>query len=257
MVLLCDRSGDGTAILTLNRPEVRNALSAELRDALRDRLSALAAARDVRCVVLQGAGGNFCAGGDIRTMGESDPAQVEARMAAVAATAEALAAFPKPLVASVSGHAAGAGVALACLCDVIVADASARFTLAFLKVGLGPDWGLSFTLPRRIGHAATRRLLLTRASLKAEAGKHLGLVDHLVATGAAEAAALALARDLAMGPPEAMAGVKGLLADLDGLRAALGAEGAHQARRFGAAEHREGVAAFQSKRSPDFSKTGD
>lgn len=257
MVLLCDRPGDGMAILTLNRPEARNALSTQLRDALRDRLSELAAARDVGCVLLQGAGGNFCAGGDIRTMGESDPAQVEARMAAVAATAEALAVFPKPLVAAVSGHAAGAGVALACLCDVIVADASARFAFSFLNVGLGPDWGLSFTLPRRIGPAAAQRLLLTRASLTAEEAGQLGLVDHLVVAGTGLDSALTLARDLAAGPPQAMAGVKGLLADLDGLRAALAAEGAHQARCFGSAEHREGVAAFQSKRAPDFFKGGN
>lgn len=254
MVLLCDRAADGTAVVTLNRPEARNALSAELRDALRGELATLAASPSVRAVVLQGSGGHFCAGGDIRTMDQTDPAEVAARMAAVAETAEALAAFPKPLVAAVSGHAAGAGVALACLCDLVVAETSARFAFSFLKVGLGPDWGLSFTLPRRVGFAAARRLLLTRSSLDGEAALRLGLADEVVAEGAGADRALALARELSAGPSRAMAGVKALFADLDGLRAALAAETAQQCARFGSAEHREGVAAFRGKRAPDFSR---
>ncbi len=256
MPLHCTRPGGAIALLTLDDAKARNALTAEMRTELRESLSALAADRDVRAVVITGAGGNFCAGGDVRTMGETDLDVIGQRMAEVTAAALAVAQFPKPLIAAIAGHAAGAGVSLACLCDVVVAEGGAQFTFSHLKVGLGPDWGLSFTLPRRVGVATARRLILARDTLPASEAHRLGLVDVLTGAGEAEWTALEHARNFAAGPMGGAALIKANFAGLDGLKAALATEGAQQRERFLSAEHREGVAAFRAKRPPDFSKDG-
>lgn len=256
MPLHCTRPGGDIALLTLDDAKARNALTAEMRSQLRETLETLALDRDIRAVVITGAGGNFCAGGDVRTMGETDVQVIDRRMNEVADAALTVAAFPKPLIAAVSGHAAGAGVSLSCLSDMVVADGTAQFTFSHLKVGLGPDWGLSFTLPRRVGVAAARRLILARETLSAAEAHRLGLVDVLAPDGEAEAMALDRARNFALGPPEGAAMVKGNFADLDGLKAALKLEGAQQRERFLTAEHREGVAAFRERRPPNFGKDG-
>lgn len=251
------RPGGPIALLTLDDAKARNALTVEMRTGLRQTLGRLATDPDIHAVVITGAGGNFCAGGDVRTMGETDVNVIDRRMAEVAAAALAVATFPKPLVCAIAGHAAGAGVGLACLCDMVVAEQGAQFTFSHLKVGLGPDWGLSFTLARRVGVAAARRLILARETLAAPEAHRLGLVDVLAGDGEAEATALGHARNFALGPPGGMAVVKGNFAALEGLKAALETEGAQQRDRFLSAEHREGVAAFREKRPPDFSKAGD
>ncbi len=256
MPLHCTRPGGPIALLTLDDAKARNALTADMRSQLRETLETLSADRDVRSVVITGAGGNFCAGGDVRTRGETDVQVIDRRMAEVAAAALTVAAFPKPLICAVSGHAAGAGVSLACLSDLVVADGGAKFTFSHLKVGLGPDWGLSFTLARRVGVATARRLILARETVPAADAHRLGLVDVLAADGEAEATALEHARNFAAGPPEGMALIKRHFAALEGLKAALELEGARQRERFLSAEHREGVAAFRAKRPPDFGKAG-
>ena len=255
MLVECERGSDGVAVLTLNRPEARNALSAQLRDALCASLSELAADGAVRAVVLTGAAGHFCAGGDIRTMGETDPAALRERMRAMVRAASQVGAFPKPLVAAVAGHAAGAGVGLACLCDVVVAEESSTFTLSFLRIGLGPDWGVTHTVARRAGAAVIQRLLLTREPVPGPEALRLGIVDILKPPGGALDAALACARNLASGPPQGIAAVKRLTGDLDALRTALEREAALQLERFLAPEHAEGIAAFRDKRAPDFSRS--
>ena len=254
MTLRWELKDGAVALVTLDCPAARNALSAELRRALLETLERLARDPAVRALVLTGAGGSFCAGGDLKSMGGADPAADAARMDEVARCALALGGFPKPTVAAVAGHAAGAGVGLACLCDVVVAEQTAVFTLSFLRVGLGPDWGLSFTLPRRVGPAAARRLILTRAAVPAPEAHRLSLADQVTEPGAAESAALALAGELAQEPPEGIAQVKALMGDLADLRAALDAETGLQLARFRSAEHREGLAAFREKRPLDFSK---
>jgi 2-(1,2-epoxy-1,2-dihydrophenyl)acetyl-CoA isomerase len=257
MAVRCEKAEGHVAILTLDLPELRNALTAEMRVELRDALSALESDSAVRAVVLTGAGGHFCAGGDVRTMGETDPARIDQRMNDVALTAEAVAAFPKPLVAAVCGHAAGGGIGLACLADVIVAEETAQFTFSFLRLALGPDWGLSHTLAHRVGAAAAKRLILGRGRLDAAEAHRLGLADMLAKPGEALSAAMEAARDLAAGPMTASGAVKRMMSDLDGLRAALKAEAAMQRERFPAWEHQEGAAAFREKRPPDFLKDGD
>lgn len=252
MALQWEKEDGHIAVITLDEPEARNALTAEARAALRTALDALADDPEVDVVVITGAGGNFCAGGDVRTMGETNPRAIASRMAEVAETAEAAAAFPKPLIAAVAGHAAGAGISLACLADIVIAEDSARFTFSFLRLALGPDWGLSFTLPRRVGTTVARSLILTATAIDGEEAHRLGLVDVLTLEGEALQTARATARELAGGPRAAIGAVKGMLSDLDGLRAALAAEAEMQKARFPHAEHQEGAAAFREKRGPDY-----
>lgn len=254
MIVECEHAGDGVAVVTLNRPEARNALSAQLREALCETLADLAADDTVRAVVITGAAGHFCAGGDIRTMGETDPVALRERMDAMVRAASLVGSFPKPLVAAVPGHAAGAGVGLACLCDVVVAEHSSTFTLSFLRIGLGPDWGVTHTVARRAGAAVIQRLLLTREGVPGPEALRLGIVDRLTEPGGALSEAMAQARNLAAGPPQGIAAVKRLTGDADGLRAALEREAALQLERFLSPEHAEGVAAFGDKRPPDFSR---
>ena len=241
------------AVLTLDEPKIRNALTAETRIELRDALESLAADPAIHVLVITGAGGNFCAGGDVRTMGETDISKIDARMNDVAATALAVASFPRPVIAAVAGHAAGAGISLACLCDMVIAEETAQFTFSFLKLALGPDWGLSHTLARRVGAAAAKRLILSRNTIDGNDAYRLGLADISAASGGALSRAVDEARNLSGGPVEAVAAVKTMLAGLDGLRAALDAEAAQQRARFPHSEHQEGAAAFREKRPPKYS----
>lgn len=244
------------ALLTLDEPKVRNALTAETRVELRDALEVLAADTSVHALVVTGAEGNFCAGGDVRTMGETDIAKIDARMNDVAVTALAFAAFPRPVIAAVAGHAAGAGVSLACLCDMVVAEDSAQFTFSFLKIALGPDWGLTRTLARRVGATAAKRLILGRGTIDGAEAFRLGLADIVTPKGGALERAIAEAAALVNGPRAAIAAVKEMLSDLDGLRDALDSEAAQQRARFPHTEHQEGASAFREKRAPDYSEKG-
>ncbi|MBF2761085.1 MAG: enoyl-CoA hydratase/isomerase family protein [Ectothiorhodospiraceae bacterium AqS1] len=242
----------GVSLLTIDRPDARNALSPPIRDALAMSCRSMAQEDGVRAVVLTGAGDHFCAGGDVKTMGGQDRNALEERYAAMARAAEAVILFPKPLIAAVRGHAAGAGVGLACLADVVIADASAKFTLSFLNMGLVPDWGLSHTLPRRVGAAAARRLALTADRLDAFEAHRLGLVDRCVEESDLMNAALAQAKSLAAMAPGAIAAIKAMGEDPQAVREALRNEARNQLERALTGEHREGVAAFREKRAPDF-----
>jgi 2-(1,2-epoxy-1,2-dihydrophenyl)acetyl-CoA isomerase len=253
LIEIADGTESHVAILTLNAAKIRNALTAEMRTALRDALKILAADDTVHALIVTGAEGNFCAGGDVRTMGETDPDKIRARMTEVAETAQAVAAFPKPVIAAVAGHAAGAGVSLACLADIVVAEEDAQFTFSFLRLALGPDWGLSWSLPRRVGATQARGLILARGAIDADEAQHIGLVDHIAEDSALDAA-VALAKEMCNGPREAIASVKTMLSDLAGLRDALDAEMQMQLLRFPAPEHQEGAAAFREKRAPDYTK---
>jgi enoyl-CoA hydratase/carnithine racemase len=256
-LVLREDAGAGVCILTLNRPEARNPLGAELRDEFLALLRQVELDDGVRALVITGAGGHFCSGGDIKTMGNPDPLHHAERMDGMCRAATLIGTFPKPMVAAVAGHAAGAGVSLACLTDVVVAQRNARFTVSFLKIGLGPDYGLSHTLPARIGESAARRMMLTRETMPADEAHRLGLVDRLCEDGEVMAAALEEARRLAEAPVEAARAVKAMMTDAAGLVAALDREARLQRVRFRSGEHREGIAAFKEKRPPRYHSTGD
>ena len=251
MTLRREESEGGVVVLTFDRPEARNALSPEIRTGLGERFEAMAGDEAVRAVVVTGAGGHFCAGGDVKTMG--DPAEMEERVAGMVRIAEILITFPKPLVAAVRGHAAGAGASLACLADVVVAADSAMFTVSFLNVGLVPDWGLTYTLPRRVGPAAARRLALTRERVDADEAHRLGIADVRAPEEDVLSVALDRARSLAASALGGYAALKAMMEDREALRAALKAEARTQLERSKTWEHREGLAAFREKRRPDYS----
>jgi len=254
MTLRREDMDGGITVLTVDRPEARNALSPEIRGLFAEYCTSMAEDDAVRAAVITGAGDHFCAGGDVKTMGSRDPAAMRERYSEMARVAEIVITFPKPLVAAVRGHAAGAGASIACLADVVVADDTAKFTVSFLNVGLVPDWGLTYTLPRRIGWAAARRLALTRERVDAAEGHRLGLVD--VHAGGRDVMEVALeqARTLAASALGGYAAVKAMTEDREALREALRREAETQMERAQTWEHTEGVAAFKEKRRPDYTR---
>ena len=250
MTLRREDQAGGVVVLTIDRPEARNALSPETRSGLADEFETMREDEAVRAVVITGAGEHFCAGGDVKTMGSRDPSAMEERLAEMVRVAEIVITFPKPVVAAVRGHAAGAGASIACLADVVVAGDSAKFTVSFLNIGLVPDWGLTYTLPRRVGRAAARRLALTRERVDADEAHRLGLADVRAPDGEVMAVALERARALAASALGGYATLKAMMEDREALRSALRAEARTQLERFRSWEHREGIAAFREKRPP-------
>ena len=252
MTLRREDQAGGVVVLTIDRPEARNALTPEIRSGLADEFEAMREDEAVRAVVVTGAGEHFCAGGDVKTLGGRDPSAMEERLAEMIRVAEIVITFPKPLVAAVRGHAAGAGASIACLADVVVAGDSAKFTVSFLNIGLVPDWGLTYTLPRRVGRAAARRLALTRERVGADEAHRLGLADVRAPDGEVMAVALERAQALAASAIGGYAALKALMEDREALRSALQAEARTQMERSRTWEHREGVAAFREKRPPSY-----
>lgn len=249
MRVLQAREG-GVLTLTLDYPERRNALALPLREALHDILEAAQGDRAVRAIVLTGANGTFCSGGDISGMEVSDTAAGLERMRRTHRVIRLMVAGRVPIVAAVEGWCVGAGLSLACACDTIVAAEDARFAAGFGKVGLMADLGLPFTLPARIGIARTRQLLLYHTQLAAPQAAEIGLVDRLVPKGTALDAAMELGRFLAAQAPLPIALTRQILAE--GLDRALEEERQFQTACFLSADHAEGKAAFLGKREPRF-----
>jgi 2-(1,2-epoxy-1,2-dihydrophenyl)acetyl-CoA isomerase len=252
--VLRDEPREAVARLTLNRPARRNAIDPPLRSALLDHVAAALADPGVRAIVITGAGGTFCAGGDLASAAtSSDPGAARARMTENHRLVRLFWHSEKPLVAAMEGWAVGAGAGLALLCDTIVAGESARFGFGFLRVGLVPDYALSHTLPRRIGHARAADLLLRAGEMSAADGAEIGLVDVAVMDDVVQEVALDRASLLAQQPPTAFALAKRmLLASSTTIDGALEAEAASQALCFLGPEHDEGKRAFLEKRQPRF-----
>lgn len=247
---------DGIATVTLNRPEARNALNLELRDELEATLHALERDAQVRVLILRGAGEHFCAGGDVKLMRARrvTSAEGQARVEAMNRAVLALARFRTPTIAMVDGVAVGAGCNLALACDIVVAADRARFGEVFARLGLIPDGGGIYHLPRRVGLAKAKELVFTADVLEAAEAERIGLVNRVVPAEDLVTHTLALARRIADGPPRALALAKSLLnrapaLDLD---TALGWEALGQGMMIESEDHREGLAAFFEKRPPRF-----
>lgn len=250
-VLVEDRGA--TRVLTLNRPERRNAIDLVLRRELAEAVEAAMADPAVRAVVLTGAGATFCSGGDISTMARRPPDETLERARAAARVIRAIWDGPTPVIAAVEGAAFGAGVALAAACDRVVAASDAVFSISFTRVGLAGDMGIFASLPARVGPAAARQLLMLPRTLDGTEALGMGLVDALEAPGAALDAALADAEVIADGPPLALGAIKAMLAAWPrDPRAVLDAEIELQTRLFDTADFAEGVAAFAQRRRPSF-----
>lgn len=243
-------------VITLNRPERRNAIDIPLRLELAEALIEADADCAVRVIVLTGAGSTFCSGGDITTMQLMSERDAMDRAQLAQRVIRAIWNSPKPVIAAVEGAAFGAGAALAAACDRVVASESTRFSTTFTNVGLAGDMGTFVSLPRRVGIARARQMLLLPEPMNADEAKACGLVDEVVQTGKALEAALSDAHRLAAGPAQAYGAIKSLLAMAPtmGPEEVLDLEAENQARLFGSDDFAEGVAAFKQKRRPVFSQ---
>ncbi len=249
-------SDEGITTLTLNRPEARNALDLQMREELEATLRELRDDAGVRVLVLRGAGEHFSAGGDVKTMAARRLTATEgqARVRLINQAILALARFPRPTLAMVDGFAVGAGCNLALACDLVIASERARFGQVFARLGLIPDGGGTYFLPRRVGLARAKELAFTAEVIEARKAERLGLVNRVVPTAELETQTFALARRIAQGPPLALALAKELLnrsLSLD-LPSALDWEALGQGLMIASEDHREGLAAFFEKRAPRF-----
>ncbi len=246
---------DGVGTITLDRPDALNSLDATLK---RELLGVLREAdRDgaVRVVILTGAGRAFCAGQDLkeRLVADPTPLDVEVRER-YNPIVLAMRRLPKPIIAAVNGVAAGAGAALAFAADFRIAADGASFVLAFGRIGLAPDSGASWFLPRLVGAAHAAELLYLADPMPAEEALRIGLVSQVVASEALLHHARTLAAKLAQGSPIAIALTKRALdRSLEvGLVEALDHEASLQGIAGRSADHAEGLAAFVEKRAPRF-----
>lgn len=246
---------DAVATITLDRPAALNALTVPMKEALLHALGAVAGDRAVRSVVLTGAGRAFCAGQDLRERQspEAAPLDVELRLR-YNPIIRAMRALDQPIVGAINGVAAGAGASLAFACDIRVAAEEASFLLAFGRIGLVPDSGATWFLPRLVGASKAAELALTTDPLSATDAERSGLVARVVPGAEVVAVATALARRLASLAPAALASTKHALdrawsQDLD---AALDDEAVRQGLAGAGPDHAEGMAAFLEKRTPRF-----
>jgi enoyl-CoA hydratase/carnithine racemase len=245
-----EEHNDAVVVLTMNAPARRNALSLAMRQRLTDRLLALDRDSHVRAIVLTGTGGHFCSGADLSEAAPTDLGEARERMMFNHALVRALVGCSKPIVAAVQGFAAGAGMSLALCCDLVVAGEHARFVASFGNVGLIGDLGLLRILPRRVGEAWARRILLLGEVVEASTAERIGLVN-VVASGAdTRRTALEWAARLATRAPLALAATKALLND--GLETILRRELDTQAALLLTEDFAEGRAAFAAKRQPVF-----
>lgn len=257
-VLILSEIPSGVGVATLNRPEVMNSFTDDMRWELVSTLEAFAADDEVRCIVLTGAGRAFCAGGDIGSMAAlqaaDDTTVLQDRMTVGARAVRLLAEAPKPTIAAVNGPAAGAGMNLALACDMRLGSERAVFSESFVKIGLVPDWGGFSSLPRLVGVAKAMELMMTGDRVDAATAERLGLLNQICAHEAFEEHWRAFAERLASGPAEALAQIKrGVHVGADGsLAEALAHEYQAQTDVFLGADAREGMQAFLEKRPPDF-----
>ncbi|MEO8838545.1 MAG: enoyl-CoA hydratase [Herbaspirillum sp.] len=248
---------DGTLILTLSNPGVRNALHPDMYTAAIEALATAERDDSVRVVVLTGADNFFCSGGNLKRLLENrslDPAVQAASIDQLNGWTEALRACPKPVIAAVEGAAAGAGFSLALACDLIVAGNSAKFVMAYVNVSLTPDGGGSWFLARALPRQLASEIMLEGKPILAPRLHAAGLINRLVADGSALDAALTWADELAQLSPYAMERIKALIDD---------AQNNSLTQQFDAEKHsfvaslhhrhgHEGISAFLEKRKPHY-----
>ena len=252
---------DSIATLTFNRPEARNALSLELRAMLRDALQAIEYDPAVRCVVLQGAGDNFMAGGDVKSMAtklDQPSAKLRAefmnRIHDLHPIMYTMRRMGKPIIASVAGAAAGAGVSMALAADLVIAADNAFFTLAYCHIGTSPDGSASFHLPRAVGMKKAMEIALLGDRFDAASAAAMGMINFVVPAADLTAETAKLAQRLARGPTHVYGNTKRLL--YRSLENEFEAQLQLEAETFAdcaiRADFREGVAAFIEKRKTQF-----
>ena len=252
-----EASGHITTI-TLNRPEKLNAFSGTMREDLLAALRAAAGDPGCRVVVITGAGRAFCAGGDVEYMsGLQKDGNVDAFRKLLDAGRDVVTTIvemAKPVIASINGIAAGAGCNLALACDYRIASDTAKLGETFVRIGIHPDWGGTWFLPRLVGPSRALELLMTGRMVDAAEALSIGMVDRVVPASELPSQTTALARAIAEGPPIAIADIKRALAAsrTNALRAQVDLESEHQLRAFLSHDAAEGLAALFEKRAARF-----
>lgn len=252
-------SADGIATLTFNRPARSNAFDDTMIAETLDALKTIERDPSVRAAILTGAGKNFCAGQDLAPLlqsyqsGQPIPFGEHVRKSYNAIVTK-IRAIEKPILAAINGAAAGAGLGIACACDLRCASEHATFRAAFIGIALAPDSAVSFLLPRLIGWSRALAMTITNEPLDAATALQIGLVNRVVSADALMPQTLELARQLAHAPTRAIGLTKrafnrALTADLE---SALEYEATLQEIAGRTADHREGVRAFIEKRAPEF-----
>lgn len=263
--LLC-RLEDRVAIITLNRPKKKNALSDHLTPALRQTLLDLETKREVGCILITGSGDAFCAGGDIGGMGGnaskdeevSERPTAEERVRALIHKQETLtlrlADHAKPTIAALPGVAAGAGLCIALACDIRVACRSAFVTTAYRNIGFSGDYGGSWLLTQLVGPSKAKELFFTGRRVQSDEALALGIFNNVFEDATFENEALAMAKQIASGPPIAIAFMKEHInrAVTGDLRSNLAMEADRLIRCAATSDHKEAVKAFMEKRAPVF-----
>lgn len=251
-------SSQGVARLTLNRPEALNAFAGEMRKELIDALDQFRADDTTRCIVLTGAGRGFCSGGDVKAM---KALQVEGDVEGFSSLLEAgknivtrIRELPQLVIAMVNGVAAGAGCNLALACDYRVASTQAKFGQTFVKIGLHPDWGGSWSLPRLVGTSKALEIAMTGRMVEAAEALEIGMVDRVVDPEKLEEETMLLANAIAAGPPLTIREMKRAVyaAATNTLDEQLALEAGIQRLAFLSADSREGIEAFLEKRAAHF-----
>jgi 2-(1,2-epoxy-1,2-dihydrophenyl)acetyl-CoA isomerase len=252
---------DHIATLTFNRPEARNALSMEMRNGLAEYTSQLEFDPDVRCVVIRGAGGHFMAGGDVKSFKQRQSLSPEQRKREVLQGLHLLhfaiyriRRMAKPVLASVQGAAAGAGVSLMLACDLAIAADDAFLILAYANIGLSPDGSSTYFLPRLLGLRRALEMTMLPERMEARMAQEWGLINRVVPAAELEAETRKLAERLAAGPTYAYGRAKNLLERSlnTSLETQLELEGHAIADCMTTEDHSEGVTAFVEKRTPSF-----
>ncbi|HEX7050113.1 MAG TPA: enoyl-CoA hydratase-related protein [Longimicrobiales bacterium] len=246
--------------IRINRPERLNAFAGTMREELDAGLETFAGDDSIRCVVVTGVGRAFSTGGDVRVMAElartGDRARFEELVRLGARIVRRIDRMNQPVIAAVNGPAAGAGACLALACDLRIASETASIGFTFVRVGLHPDWGGSYFLPRLIGSARAAELILTGGMIASERAERLGIFNRVVPAAELEAAARDLARQIAAGPAQVIAAAKrslrqSLNAPLDEM---LEIETEAQLAAFDSPDFVEGITAFVEKRAPRFGR---
>ena len=254
---LLSTSHGQTLVLTLSNPEFRNALGPEMYAAGVEALSVAESSPDVRSVVITGANGIFCAGGNVQRLQNNRQRPPEHQAQSIEGLhnwIEAIRTFPKPVVAAVEGPAAGAGFSLALACDLIVAARNSVFVMAYSAIALSPDGGGSWSLAHAVPRQLASELLLSGDRIGAERLQQLGVVNRLTDAGQALQQALDWCEHLNARAPNALASIKELLNDADGssLNAHLARERDHFVKNLHHVNAGIGISAFLNKQKPEY-----
>lgn len=254
MSFITTTTASGVATILLNRPDKLNAFTGTMREDLVNLLRYSERDAAIHVVVITGAGRAFCAGGDVELMHHlqtsGDVASFRKLLDAGRDVVLEIASMSKPVIAAVNGVAAGAGCNLALACDYRVASDQAKLSESFVRIGLHPDWGGTWLLPRLVGRSRAMELLMTGRMVDAQEALAIGMVDRVVPASDLTSETAKLARAIADAPHLAITGIKRALeaSERNDLRAQLELEAEHQVSCFESDEARERIAAFVAKR---------